>query len=167
MNILHCSNSDQNYHGYRYCALFLKSLQKVEKNTNTLINWNNFTKIYVYIDLLYIEIVQIQNTAKSTLNKYKRTYQNCVKQVTGFLWWGSLFLKRVLSCLRYRGRMRCSGSSTRLASRASLWRKWTEHVIIDYYCHCYLILRVQPTDHKTHNLDQITFVRKGWIIFLH
>ena len=132
MNILHCSNSDQNYHGYRYCALFLKSLQKVEKNTNTLINWNNFTKIYVYIDLLYIEIVQIQNTAKSTLNKYKRTYQNCVKQVIGFLWWGSLFLKRVLSCLRYRGRMRCSGSSTRLASRPS--------VKMNRKCHYQLLL---------------------------
>ena len=40
-----------------------------------------------------------------------------------------------------------------------LWKKWIENVIINYYCHCYLILRVQPTDHKTHNLDHITFVR--------
>ena len=44
MKISHCGNSDQNYHGYRYIAEFLKCFQNVEK---TLINCNNFIKIYI------------------------------------------------------------------------------------------------------------------------
>ena len=44
MKILHRGNRDQNYHGYRYTAVFLKRLQKVEK---TLINQNHFTKIHI------------------------------------------------------------------------------------------------------------------------
>ena len=66
MKISHLGDSDQNCHDYRYTAVFLKCPQNVE---NTLINWNNFTKIYISIDLLNIKIVQIQNLNKTLQNK--------------------------------------------------------------------------------------------------
>ena len=41
-----------------------------------------------------------------------------------------------------------------------------ENVIINYYCHCFIILLGQPTDHKTHDLDNIKFVRNRLDNFL-